>query len=64
MGQVKNRQGVLLLLTFRQVRASMEDSLGDHVPTPWVPLHIAVVSSVALGHSTKTIPEKGHPFSF
>lgn len=40
------------------------DTLGDHSPTSWVPLHSAMFSSVALGHSMKTIPGKEHPFSF
>lgn len=58
----RNSQDVLLRLTFRQER--IEDIRGDPIPTLWVPFHTAMVSAVALDHSAKTIPEKGHPFSF
>lgn len=41
----RNSQGVLLRPTIRQER--MEDTRGDPISTPWVPLHTAMVSAVA-----------------
>lgn len=58
----RNSQGVLLHPTFRQ--ETIEDTHGDPIPIPWVPLHTTMVSAIALDHSTKTISARGHPFSF